>query len=65
MTGNTIHVQLRLLLRVGNLTVKYDDIQKYTRQYRVFIRRAKDNWTVRGVSGPCAVPICHVQCRSS
>lgn len=47
MAGNTIHVQLQLLLRAGNLTVKYDDIQMYTRQYRVYVRRAQDNWTVR------------------
>ncbi|KFP14362.1 Interleukin-10 receptor subunit alpha, partial [Egretta garzetta] len=45
VTGNTIHVQLRLLLRAGNLTVKYDDIQKYARRYRVFVRSAKDNRT--------------------
>ncbi|NWS62772.1 I10R1 protein, partial [Chunga burmeisteri] len=41
--GNTIHVQLQLLLRAGNLTVKYDDIQKHTRRYRVYVRRAQDN----------------------
>ncbi|XP_032862008.2 interleukin-10 receptor subunit alpha [Tyto alba] len=45
VTGNTIHVQLQLLLRVGNLTVKYDDIQKHTRRYRVYVRRAQDNRT--------------------
>ncbi|XP_061334151.1 interleukin-10 receptor subunit alpha isoform X1 [Pezoporus flaviventris] len=43
--GNTIHVQLQLLLRTGNLTVKYDDIQKHARRYRVYIRRARDNRT--------------------
>ncbi|NXS71083.1 I10R1 protein, partial [Pandion haliaetus] len=43
--GNTIHVQLQLLLRAGNLTVKYDDIQKHTRRYLVYIRRAQDNQT--------------------
>ncbi|NXP49088.1 I10R1 protein, partial [Heliornis fulica] len=43
--GNTIHVELQLLLRAGNLTVSYDDIQKYARLYRVYIRRAHDNWT--------------------
>lgn len=47
MTGNTIHVQLQLFFRVGNLTVKYDNIQKYLRRYRVYIRRAQDNRTVR------------------
>ncbi|NXR00636.1 I10R1 protein, partial [Sagittarius serpentarius] len=45
VTGNTIHVQLQLLLRAGNLTVKYDDIQKHTRRYRVYVRRAQDNRT--------------------
>ncbi|NXW55645.1 I10R1 protein, partial [Eurystomus gularis] len=45
VTGNTVHVQLQLLLRAGNLTVKYDDIQKHGRQYRVHVRRAKDNRT--------------------
>lgn len=45
VTGNTIHVQLQLLLRVGNLTVKYDDIQKHTRRYQVYVRRAQDNRT--------------------
>ncbi|XP_075298506.1 interleukin-10 receptor subunit alpha [Opisthocomus hoazin] len=43
--GNTIHVQLQLLLRAGNLTVKYDDIQKYARRYRVYVRRVQDNRT--------------------
>ncbi|KFP55086.1 Interleukin-10 receptor subunit alpha, partial [Cathartes aura] len=47
VAGNTIHVQLQLLLRAGNLTVKYDDIQMYTRQYRVYVRRAQDNWTYK------------------
>ncbi|NXJ84780.1 I10R1 protein, partial [Trogon melanurus] len=45
VTGNTIHVQLQLLLRAGNLTVKYDDIQKHARRYRVYVRRAQDNRT--------------------
>ncbi|NWW88418.1 I10R1 protein, partial [Rhynochetos jubatus] len=45
VTGNTIHTQLQLLLRVGNRTVKYDDIQKHARQYRVYIRRTQDNRT--------------------
>lgn len=43
---NSIHVKLQLLLRAGNLTVKYDDIQKHARRYRVYIRRAQDNQTV-------------------
>ncbi|NXH68172.1 I10R1 protein, partial [Hydrobates tethys] len=47
VTGNTIHVQLQLLLRVGNLTVKYDNIQKHTRRYWVYVRRAQDNWTYK------------------
>ncbi|NXI56071.1 I10R1 protein, partial [Chloroceryle aenea] len=32
--GNTIHVQLQLLFRVGNLTIKYDDIQKRAPRYQ-------------------------------
>ncbi|NXU25359.1 I10R1 protein, partial [Thalassarche chlororhynchos] len=43
VTGNTIHVQLQLLLKVGNLTVKYDNIQKHTRRYWVYVRMAQDN----------------------
>ncbi|XP_075579468.1 interleukin-10 receptor subunit alpha [Pelecanus crispus] len=49
VTGNTIHVQLQLLLRAGNLTVKYDDIHKYTKQYWVYIRRTQDNRTYEKV----------------
>ncbi|NWH55546.1 I10R1 protein, partial [Fregata magnificens] len=45
VTGNTIHVQLQLLLRVGNLTVRYDNIQKHLRRYRVYVRRVQDNRT--------------------
>ncbi|KAJ7424926.1 interleukin-10 receptor subunit alpha [Pitangus sulphuratus] len=41
--GNTIHVQLQLLFRTGNLTVRYEDIHEHTRQYRVYARRTKDN----------------------
>ncbi|NXO46900.1 I10R1 protein, partial [Aramus guarauna] len=43
--GNAIHVQLQLLLRVGNLTVRYDNIQKHARLYRVHIRKAQNNQT--------------------
>ncbi|NWW99011.1 I10R1 protein, partial [Caloenas nicobarica] len=43
--GNSIHVQLQLLLRAGNLTVRYDDIQNHAKRYHVYIRRAQDNWT--------------------
>uniref|UniRef100_A0A8C4V0E4 Interleukin 10 receptor subunit alpha n=1 Tax=Falco tinnunculus TaxID=100819 RepID=A0A8C4V0E4_FALTI len=43
--GNTIYVQLQLLLKAGNLTVKYDDIQKHMKRYRVYVRRAQDNRT--------------------
>ncbi|NXT76819.1 I10R1 protein, partial [Zapornia atra] len=45
VVGNTIHVELQLLLRAGNLTVSYDDIQKYAVFYRVYLRRAQDNRT--------------------
>ncbi|TFK01963.1 forkhead box protein L2 [Platysternon megacephalum] len=44
VTGNTIHVSLQqLILRVGNETVSYKDIQKYGRQYRTYVKRASDN----------------------
>ncbi|XP_069732687.1 interleukin-10 receptor subunit alpha isoform X2 [Phaenicophaeus curvirostris] len=43
--GNTIHVQLQLLLRVGNLTVRYDDVQRHARRYLVYIRAEQDNRT--------------------
>lgn len=49
--GNSVHVQLQLLLSAGNLTVRYDDIQRHARKYRVYIRRAQDNRTVRRVAG--------------
>ncbi|OXB62374.1 hypothetical protein ASZ78_009440 [Callipepla squamata] len=45
VSGNSIHVQLQLQLRAGNCTVRYDDIQKHARRYRVYIRRAWDNQT--------------------
>ncbi|KFQ35998.1 Interleukin-10 receptor subunit alpha, partial [Mesitornis unicolor] len=45
VTGNTIHVQLQLLFRVGNLSVKYDSIHKHLRQYRVYVRRTQNNRT--------------------
>ncbi|KAM6295744.1 interleukin-10 receptor subunit alpha [Aegotheles albertisi] len=45
VTGNTIHVQLQLLFRVGNLTVGYDEVQKVWRRYRVYIRSTQDNRT--------------------
>ncbi|KAM9369960.1 interleukin-10 receptor subunit alpha [Phaethornis superciliosus] len=43
--GNTIHVRLQLLLRAGNITLKYDDVQKHARRYRVYVRRVQDNQT--------------------
>ncbi|NXL51072.1 I10R1 protein, partial [Podilymbus podiceps] len=49
VTGNSIHVQLQLVLRVGNLTVKYDDIQKHARRYWVYVRRAQDDRTYKVV----------------
>ncbi|NXK48512.1 I10R1 protein, partial [Chauna torquata] len=45
--GNSIHVQLQLLLKAGNLTIKYEDIQKHARRYRVYVRRAQDNQTYK------------------
>ncbi|NXI34853.1 I10R1 protein, partial [Galbula dea] len=47
VSDNTIHVQLQLQLRAGNLTVKYDDIQKHMKQYWVYVRRAQDNRTYK------------------
>ncbi|NXS52366.1 I10R1 protein, partial [Brachypteracias leptosomus] len=46
VTGNTIHVELQLLLRVENLTVNYEDIQRHARQYQVYVRRTQDNFTL-------------------
>uniref|UniRef100_A0A452H177 Fibronectin type-III domain-containing protein n=1 Tax=Gopherus agassizii TaxID=38772 RepID=A0A452H177_9SAUR len=44
VTDNTIHVSLQqLILRVGNETVSYKDMQKYGRQYRTYVKRASDN----------------------
>ncbi|NWS22546.1 I10R1 protein, partial [Pachyramphus minor] len=43
--GNTIHVQLQLLFRTGNITVRYEDIHGDMRQYRVYARRTQDNKT--------------------
>ncbi|NXC26560.1 I10R1 protein, partial [Campylorhamphus procurvoides] len=43
--GNAIHVQLQLLFQAGNITVKYEDIHKDMRQYKVYVRRTQDNKT--------------------
>ncbi|KAG6926752.1 interleukin 22 receptor, alpha 2, partial [Chelydra serpentina] len=67
VTGNTIHVSLQqLILRVGNQTVSYKDIQKYGRQYRTYVRRMSDHLQVRqpalvpsrlhGAGGKCLWP---------
>uniref|UniRef100_A0A8C8S6S8 Interleukin 10 receptor subunit alpha n=1 Tax=Pelusios castaneus TaxID=367368 RepID=A0A8C8S6S8_9SAUR len=42
--GNTIHMTLQLQLKVGNKTVLYKDIQKFSRRYKIFIRRVSDNF---------------------
>ncbi|NWR75260.1 I10R1 protein, partial [Centropus unirufus] len=47
--GNTIHVQLQLLLSVGNLTVRYEDVQRHARQYLVYIRTVHNNRTYQVV----------------
>ncbi|NXX77736.1 I10R1 protein, partial [Urocolius indicus] len=49
VTGNTVHVQLQLLRRVGNTSVRYEDIQKHARRYVVYVRRAQDNRTYQVV----------------
>ncbi|XP_067166406.1 interleukin-10 receptor subunit alpha isoform X1 [Apteryx mantelli] len=45
VAGNTIHVKLQLLLKAGNRTVRYEDIQKHARRYKTYIRRVQDNKT--------------------
>ncbi|NXN30046.1 I10R1 protein, partial [Nycticryphes semicollaris] len=45
VTGNTVHVELQLLLRADNLTVRFEDIQKHATLYRVYIRKVQDNRT--------------------
>ncbi|NWU77874.1 I10R1 protein, partial [Onychorhynchus coronatus] len=47
--GNTVHVQLQLLFRTGNVTVRYEDIHEDMRQYRVYARRTQDNKTLEVV----------------
>ncbi|NXJ69011.1 I10R1 protein, partial [Rostratula benghalensis] len=47
VTGNTVHVELQLLLRADNLTVRFDDIQKHATFYRVYIRKVQDNRTYK------------------
>ncbi|NWV49552.1 I10R1 protein, partial [Daphoenositta chrysoptera] len=49
VSGNSIQVRLRLLLRSGNGTVESSDFQKEMTQYNVFIRRTQDNHTFRVV----------------
>ncbi|NXN09956.1 I10R1 protein, partial [Indicator maculatus] len=45
--GNIIHVQLQLLLRVGNLSIRYEEVQQHTRRYWVHVRRTQDNRTYK------------------
>ncbi|NXD17522.1 I10R1 protein, partial [Nothocercus nigrocapillus] len=45
VTGNTIGVKLQLLLQAGSSTVRYEDVQRHTRRYKVYIRQAQDNRT--------------------
>ncbi|NWV19306.1 I10R1 protein, partial [Origma solitaria] len=47
--GNSIQVQLQLLLRSGNLTEEDRDFQKKMTQYLVYVRRTQDNHTFRVV----------------
>ncbi|NXK21589.1 I10R1 protein, partial [Arenaria interpres] len=49
VTGNTIHVELQLLLKKDNLTVRFEDVQRHARLYRVHIRRVQDNRTYEEV----------------
>ncbi|XP_078538391.1 interleukin-10 receptor subunit alpha [Lissotriton helveticus] len=44
LEGNTIHVALRLpALQWQNVTLRYEDIFKFNRAYRVYINRTSDN----------------------
>ncbi|NXE93616.1 I10R1 protein, partial [Menura novaehollandiae] len=45
VVGNSIQVQLQLLLRSGNTTVRDSDFQQKMTQYRVYVRRTQDNQT--------------------
>ncbi|NXA43377.1 I10R1 protein, partial [Eudromia elegans] len=45
VTGNTIGVKLQLLLHAGNSTVRYEDVQRHARRYKVYIRQVQDNRT--------------------
>ncbi|NXE42834.1 I10R1 protein, partial [Ptilorrhoa leucosticta] len=47
--GNSIQVRLQLLLRSGNVTVEFSDLQKEMTQYHVYVRRTQDNHTFRVV----------------
>ncbi|NXT66044.1 I10R1 protein, partial [Chaetops frenatus] len=45
VVGNSIQVRLQLLLRSGNLTLRYSDLQKNMSRYHVHVRRTRDNHT--------------------
>ncbi|NWX91982.1 I10R1 protein, partial [Nothoprocta pentlandii] len=45
VTGNSIGVKLQLLLQAGNSTIRYEDVQRHARRYKVYIRHARDNRT--------------------
>lgn len=58
MLGNSIHMQLQMLFRVGNRTVRYEDIQRHARRYKVYVRRTQDNFTVRCAAAPLRSSAC-------
>ncbi|NWX35277.1 I10R1 protein, partial [Notiomystis cincta] len=47
--GNSIQVRLQLLLRSGNATVEYSDLQERMTRYHVYVRRTQNNYTIRVV----------------
>ncbi|XP_063273951.1 interleukin-10 receptor subunit alpha [Prinia subflava] len=43
--GNSIQVRLQLLLRAGNVTLRYSELQRTMSRYHVHVRRTRDNHT--------------------
>lgn len=54
--GNSIQVRLQLLPPPGNITLEYSNFQKENTRFHVYIRRTRDNHTVRGVAVPVLSP---------
>ncbi|NXB77653.1 I10R1 protein, partial [Donacobius atricapilla] len=47
--GNSIQVRLGPLLRAGNVTLEYSDLQREMTRYHVYVRRTRDNRTLQVV----------------